>query len=208
METAKVAGYWLFIIKCTWTESYFFPFNIPVVYSNHDISFLQRLEKSTFRILWVSRYPYWQSLLPGVYDRKGPTSYFLAVLQRRRAWLIATCSVETLSWTAWHTALSASPWADCQTYSWRSLWKSNNKNHQLWPSAMGSSSIPFPHFHFLPFSTACQKGKNKDTTVSWLWQTHFKPSSILHESLLGHDSPQSTGFKLQIKMKSWEKLIN
>lgn len=174
-----------------------FPFNIPGAYSNYTYQLsAEATEKSTYRTPWVSSYSYWQSWLPSVYDRKGPT-YSLAVLERRRAWLMATSSVETLSWTAWHTALLAFPWADFQTYPWKSLWKSNKKNHQLWSSAMGSPNILFPHFHIVPFSTTCQKGKDKDTIVIWLWQTYFQPSSILSDSLLGHDRPQSTGFKLQ-----------
>lgn len=174
-------------------------FNATTTYSNNNTSFLQRLERKAPREHWVSKCLYHQLQLPTVHEdwNKGPTSYSLALLERRSG-LMASCSMATLSWTACHTALLVFPWADVQIYTWRSLWD-NNENHHLWYIGWSSGRRPFPRYNSTPFSTACQNKKDKNTVDV----NHLSLNSLQNficlasDSLLGYDRPQSTFCKLQ-----------
>ena len=142
--------------------AFVFSFNETVTYSNYNMSFLQR------KAPWASTSN--NSYL--LYITNWPTSCSLA-LHERRFWLMATCSVKTVSWIACYTALLTFPWAAFQIYFWRSLLensKKEKKNH-LWSSTIG---LPI-----VPFSTAREKGRINILLSSSSDETHFRFPSIL-----------------------------
>lgn len=150
--------------------AFVFSFNETETYSNYNMSFLQR------KAPWASTSN--NSYL--LYITNWPTSCSLA-LHERRFWLMATCSVKTVSWIACYTALLTFPWAAFQIYFWRSLLENSKKEKK-------KSFVVFCHWTaHCTFLYSQREGKDKHTVIIQLWWNTLQIFIYLN---LGHDRPQ------------------